>query len=178
MWMPVVCPTWTNSLAEWEAEDEAEWRARPQRTIRRAIIARPGRPDLPRHRWTVDDYHRMAAVGLLDADARVELIEGEIVEMASVGDPHIDVSIRLTRLLVLAVGERGVVSVSNPIRLNAHNESQPDFAVLRPRADYRTRGPTPGRRHARGGNATRRCGATVGSSVRSMPAPGLRSTGS
>ena len=54
-------------------------------------------PDLPRHRWTVDDYHRMAEVGLLDADARVELIEGEIVETASVGDPHIDASIRLTR---------------------------------------------------------------------------------
>ena len=100
-------------------------------------------PDLPRHRWTVDDYHRMAEVGLLDADARVELIEGEIVEMAPIGDPHIDVSNRLTRLLVLAVGERGIVSVSNPVRLNAHSEPQPDFAVLRPRADYRTRGPRP-----------------------------------
>jgi len=85
----------------------------------------------------------MAEVGLLDADARVELIEGEIVEMAPIGDPHIDVSNRLTRLLVLAVGERGIVSVSNPVRLNAHSEPQPDFAVLRPRADYRTRGPRP-----------------------------------
>ena len=100
-------------------------------------------PDLPRHRWTVDDYHRMAEVGLLDADARVELIEGEIVELAPIGDPHIAASIRLLHLLVAAVGERGGVSAANPVRLNPHSEPQPDFSVLRPRADYRTRGPRP-----------------------------------
>ena len=43
-------------------------------------------PELPRHLWTVDEYHRMGEVGLLNADARVELIEGEIVEMAPIGD--------------------------------------------------------------------------------------------
>ena len=38
-------------------------------------------PDLPRHRWTVDDYHRMGEVGLLGPDDQVELIEGEIVDV-------------------------------------------------------------------------------------------------
>ncbi len=56
-------------------------------------------PDLPRHRWTVDDYHRMGEVGLLDPDDRVELIEGDIVEMAPIGDGHADASNRLTRVL-------------------------------------------------------------------------------
>jgi Uma2 family endonuclease len=100
-------------------------------------------PELRRHLWTVDEYHRMGEVGLLDADARVELIEGEIVEMAPVGDAHIAVSNRLTRLLVLAVGERGIVSVANPVRLSLHSEPQPDFSVLRPRPDYGSRGPRP-----------------------------------
>jgi len=63
-------------------------------------------PDLPRHLWTVEEFHRMGEVGLLDADARVELIEGEIVEMAPIGDAHAAISNRLNRLLVLAVGER------------------------------------------------------------------------
>ena len=85
----------------------------------------------------------MAEVGLLDTDARVELIEGEIVEMAPIGDAHAVVSNRLTRLLVLAVGERGIVAVGNPVRLTRHSEPQPDFSVLRPRADYQTRGPRP-----------------------------------
>ena len=100
-------------------------------------------PELPRHLWTVDEYHLMGEVGLLDADARVELIEGEIVEMAPIGDAHAATTNRLNRLLVLAVGERGIVAVGNPVRLNLHSEPQPDFSVLRPRADYQTRGPRP-----------------------------------
>ena len=100
-------------------------------------------PELPRHLWTVEEYHRMGEVGLLDADARVELIEGEIVEMAPIGDTHAAISNRLNRLLVLAVGERGIVAVGNPVRLSPHSEPQPDFSVLRPRADYQTRGPRP-----------------------------------
>ena len=100
-------------------------------------------PELPRHLWTVEEYHRMGEVGLLDADARVELIEGVIVEMAPIGDAHAAISNRLNRLLVLAVGERGIVAVGNPIRLSGHSEPQPDFSVLRPRAEYQTRGPRP-----------------------------------
>jgi Uma2 family endonuclease len=100
-------------------------------------------PELPRHRWTVEEYHRMGEVGLLDPDVRVELIEGEIVEMAPIGDAHAAISNRLTRLLVVTVGERGIVAVGNPVRLNQNSEPQPDFSVLRPRGDYETRGPCP-----------------------------------
>jgi Uma2 family endonuclease len=100
-------------------------------------------PELLRHLWTVEEYHRMGEVGLLDADTRVELIEGEIVEMAPIGDAHAATSNRLNRLLVLAVGERGIVAVGNPVRLTQRSEPQPDFSVLRPRADYQTKGPRP-----------------------------------
>jgi Uma2 family endonuclease len=99
-------------------------------------------PELPRHLWTVEEYHRMGESGLLD-DARVELIEGEIIEMVPIGDAHAAVSNRLNRLLVLAVGDRGIVAVGNPVRLSPRTEPQPDFSVLRPRADYQTRGPRP-----------------------------------
>jgi Uma2 family endonuclease len=85
----------------------------------------------------------MGEVGLLDADARVELIEGVIVEMAPIGDAHAAISNRLNRLLVVAVGERGIVAVGNPIRLSGHSEPQPDFSVLRLRDEYHTRGPRP-----------------------------------
>ena len=100
-------------------------------------------PETPRRLLTVDDYHRMAEAGILTDDDRVELIEGELVAMAPIGSEHIAASNVLNRMLVVAVGERGVVSVGNPVRLNRLSEPQPDFAVLRPRDDYKTMLPRP-----------------------------------
>lgn len=87
------------------------------------------------HRFTVDDYRRMAEAGILREDSRVELIRGRIVDRAPVGSPHIVAVNRLNRLLVAAIGDRGVVSVQNPVCLDDGSEPQPDVAVLRPGAD-------------------------------------------
>jgi Uma2 family endonuclease len=95
-----------------------------------------------RWRFTVHDYHRMGEAGILHEDDRVELIEGEIVEMAAIGTRHFSCVNRLNRLLVLSVGDDAVVSVQNPVRLNGHTEPQPDLAVIRPR-DYRESLPEP-----------------------------------
>lgn len=95
------------------------------------------------HRFTVEDYHRMAEAGILGEDSRVELIRGRIVDMAPIGSAHMVAVNRLTRLLVTAVGDRGVVSVQNPVRLDDGSEPQPDVAVLRPGADD-IGAPTPG----------------------------------
>jgi Uma2 family endonuclease len=100
-------------------------------------------PAAPRRLLTVDEYHRMGEAGILTDDDRVELIEGELVAMAPIGSEHIASTNALTRLLVLAVGDRGIVSVGNPVRLNRHSEPQPDFAVLKPRDDYRKTLPRP-----------------------------------
>lgn len=100
-------------------------------------------PAAPRRLLTVDEYHRMGEVGILTEDDRVELIEGELVAMAPVGSEHVAASNMLTRLLVRAVGDRGIVSVGNPVRLTRHSEPQPDFAILKPRDDYRTTLPRP-----------------------------------
>jgi Uma2 family endonuclease len=100
-------------------------------------------PAVPRHLWSVDDYHRMGDAGILTEADRVELIEGELVEMAPIGSEHIAASNTLTRLLVLAVGDNFIVSVGNPVRLTQRSEPQPDFTVLKPRDDYRSIPPRP-----------------------------------
>ncbi len=100
-------------------------------------------PAAPRRLLTVDEYHRMGDVGILTEDDRVELIEGELVAMAPIGSDHAATSNSLTRLLVQVVGNRAIVSVANPVRLSRHSEPQPDFAVLKPRGDYRTALPGP-----------------------------------
>ena len=95
-----------------------------------------------RWRFTVHDYHRMGEAGILHEDDRVELIEGEIVEMAAIGTRHFSCVNRLTRLLVMGVGDAAVVSVQNPVRLNEHTEPQPDITVIQPR-DYTESLPVP-----------------------------------
>ena len=95
-----------------------------------------------RWRFTVHDYHRMGEAGILHEDDRVELIEGEIVEMAAIGTRHFTCVNRLNRMLVMGVGEAAVVSVQNPVRLNEHTEPQPDITVIRPR-DYTQSLPVP-----------------------------------
>lgn len=72
----------------------------------------------------------MGEAGLLANEDRVELVEGELVQLAPIGSGHAGCVGALTRLLVMAVRERAMVSVQNPVRLDEHSEPQPDFAVL------------------------------------------------
>jgi len=89
-----------------------------------------------KHRITAEDYHRMGEIGVLAADARTELIEGEILDMAPIGSRHASVVDRLTGLLGRAVGEKAIVRVQGPVRLGDLSEPEPDLALLIPRADY------------------------------------------
>src|SRR5215210_1805691 len=97
---------------------------------------------LTRWRFTVHDYHRMGEAGILHEDDRVELIEGELVEMTAIGTRHFSCVNRLNRLLVMNVGDEAIVSVQNPVRLNEYTEHQPDLTVIRPRG-YRESLPMP-----------------------------------
>jgi Uma2 family endonuclease len=93
---------------------------------------------------TVDDYHKMAEAGILGEDDRVELIDGELIEMAPIGSNHAGEVMRLNMLLSAAVAGRAIVSPQNPVRLGAHSEPQPDITVLRFRDDfYRASHPQP-----------------------------------
>ena len=83
-----------------------------------------------RHRFTVEDYHRMAAAGVLSDGDRVELLGGEIADMTPIGSRHMACVDRLTRLLSVGCGERAIVRVQGPIRLDPHSEPQPDVTLL------------------------------------------------
>lgn len=90
-------------------------------------------PWITRRKLDVIEYERMGAAGILHEDDRVELIEGELIAMAPIGDRHAGTSMSLNMILVRAVGERAIVSVGNPVRLDMYNEPQPDFALVRPK---------------------------------------------
>jgi hypothetical protein len=84
-----------------------------------------------RRRFSRAEYYRMAEVGILGEDDRVELIRGEIVEMSPPGRRHVAFVDNLTQLLAVRLAGRAVVSVQNPVVLADDSEPQPDLAVRR-----------------------------------------------
>ncbi len=91
-----------------------------------------------RRLFTVDEYYQMAAVGILHEDDRVELIEGEILQMAAIGSRHAGCVDRLTQWFVVHVVGQAIVRIQNPIRLNNRSEPEPDLTLLTPRQDFYT----------------------------------------
>ena len=92
--------------------------------------------DVARRRFTSTEYARMAEAGVLGEDDRLELIEGEIFELAPIGFGHAACVRRLTSLFSRLLGEDVQVSVQNPIDLDEHTQPQPDVVLLRPRDDF------------------------------------------
>jgi len=82
---------------------------------------------LQRHRLTISDYHRMSEAGILHEDSRVELIEGELIDMAPIGSHHAGTVFHLSNLLNLAVGSAAFVWVQNPIILIPFSGIDYDF---------------------------------------------------
>lgn len=92
--------------------------------------------DIAKRRFTADEYQRMGRAGILSADDRVELIDGEIIEMTPVGTVHTSAVMRATHAVMLAVGTRAGVRAQAPIRLGDFSEPEPDLAVVRWRDDF------------------------------------------
>jgi hypothetical protein len=84
---------------------------------------------LPRRRFSTDEFLRMIEAGVFRPDERVELIEGELLTMPPIGDPHANLVSSLASLLVLAT-DPCRVRVQQPLRLSASSRPEPDITVL------------------------------------------------
>ncbi len=111
---------------------------------------------LPRRRFTVAEYYQMAQAGILGEDDRVELIEGEVVEMPPIGDRYAGCVNRLNERFVRTFADVALVAVRNPVRLDEQSEPQPVWRScvaaltsmppairLRPTSSCSSRSPTP-----------------------------------
>lgn len=92
--------------------------------------------EIQKRLFSADEYHQMACTGILSEEDRVELIDGEIVQMAPIGRRHSACVNRLNQLFSSRLGTAAIVSIQNPVYLGHHSEPQPDVALLRPRADF------------------------------------------
>ncbi len=93
----------------------------------------PSQQTEPRpRRFTAEEYHRMGEAGIFTEDDRVELLEGEIVEMSPIDDPHVGAVDALSEpFFAQLAGTEFRATVQNPIRLGPRSEPQPDLAVVR-----------------------------------------------
>ena len=89
-----------------------------------------------RRRFTVAEYYAMAEAGILTEKDRVELLDGEIVVMAPIGNRHQSSVDGHGEMFTLSLRGRANVRVQGPVRLDDDNEPEPDVMLLRRRDDY------------------------------------------
>lgn len=87
------------------------------------------------HRWTIEEFERLYAQGFLPQEARVELIEGEIVHMPPMLPPHANAVMRATNLMAERFGTTHWIRVQIPINIPRFSQPQPDLALM-PRAGF------------------------------------------
>ena len=97
-----------------------------------------------RRRFTVAEYYAMANAGIFSPEERVELLDGDVILMATVLDWHAFVVDWLNENFILSLQGRAQVRIQNPTRLNDYSEPEPDVMLLRRRDDfYRSGHPAP-----------------------------------
>jgi Uma2 family endonuclease len=97
-----------------------------------------------RRKLSADQFERMGETGILGPEPRVELIEGEMIEMPPIGSRHAAAVASLSTHFARVVGDDALVWTQNPPRLSDDSEPQPDLMLLRPKADrYRSGHPHP-----------------------------------
>lgn len=93
-------------------------------------------PPITRHRINAEQFHKMAEVGMFVPGERVELIEGEIIDMAPIGSFHCGNVDWLNQIFIQSCLGKAIIRVQNALSLSPTVEVYPDLALLKPRADF------------------------------------------
>ncbi len=103
-------------------------------------------PDFNRplkHLTHLDEWRRMGEANIFPPGSRVELINGEILDMAPIGSYHAGHLKNINKLFTRLMPDDLITSVQDPLQLGDLSEPEPDFMLLKPNADnYYSRHPT------------------------------------
>jgi Uma2 family endonuclease len=89
-----------------------------------------------RTRISTNRYQMMVAAGVLTKYDRIELIEGDMLDMAPIGTRHSAITSRLHEVFVLAVARSATVVSAGPVNLGEFSQPQPDLMLFKRRADF------------------------------------------
>jgi Uma2 family endonuclease len=84
---------------------------------------------LQKHYFNVDEYYRMTQAGIFSEDDRIELIEGEVVEMSPIGSSHQGCVDQLSSVFMERIGRAAIVRVQGPVHIDEYSEPQPDISL-------------------------------------------------
>lgn len=86
--------------------------------------------------WTTAEYHRLIEIGVLSSEDKIELLDGQIVEMSPAGNYHAACIDYIGHYLAQIFGEKYWIRRQNPVVLNNNSEPEPDLAIVKYRKDY------------------------------------------
>ncbi len=91
-----------------------------------------------KHLTDIHEWQRLGEANIFPPGTRIELIEGEILEMAPIGFNHSGHLNRINKVFTLLTADFADTSVQNPLQLGDLSEPEPDFMLLKPREDFYT----------------------------------------
>jgi Uma2 family endonuclease len=86
--------------------------------------------------YTVEEYNIMAEAGIFAPNERVELLDGQVIQVPPIGQAHWSVMQRMHEHLSTALGTRAMVATQLPVIISDRSEPEPDFAILRRAEDF------------------------------------------
>jgi Uma2 family endonuclease len=89
-----------------------------------------------KHLTNLDEWRRLGEANIFPPGSRLELINGEILEMAPIGFNHAGHLKRINTLFTRLVPESIITSVQDPLQLGDLSEPEPDFMLLKPNPDF------------------------------------------
>jgi Uma2 family endonuclease len=89
-----------------------------------------------KHLTNLDEWRRLGEAAIFPPDSRLELIEGEILEMAPIGFNHAGHVMRLINFFAPLIAGKAIVNAQNPLQLGDLSEPEPDFMLLKPNPDF------------------------------------------
>ncbi len=89
-----------------------------------------------KHLTDIHEWRKLGEANIFPPDSRIELIEGEIIEMAPIGSNHAGHLKRINNLLTILVAGKAIVSIQDPLQLDDLSEPEPDFMLLKPNPDF------------------------------------------
>jgi len=89
-----------------------------------------------KHLTDIREWQKLGEANIFPPGSRIELIEGEILEMAPIGFNHSGHINRLVKLLTKLIPSDVIPSVQNPVQLGDLSEPEPDFMLLKPNDDF------------------------------------------
>jgi Uma2 family endonuclease len=89
-----------------------------------------------KHLTNIHEWRKLGEANIFPPESRLELINGEIIEMAPIGPNHAGHLKRINSLLTILLAGKAIVSIQDPLQLGDLSEPEPDFMLLKPNPDF------------------------------------------